>query len=391
MATVFLSSTARDLGECRDAAYKAIEGLQGYHCVRMEDFGSWDQEPDAFCRQKVGESDVVICLAGPLYGSLTRKGPSYTEREYDAAKAKKKPCLVFVTDEDFLLPANLFESETMRKRQQAFRKKATNGRIAVRFSGAKDIGIKVVQALRNWEATPTTMAEQTKLLNSQIQSVSYRIAIINQSTAAPDDEVAQVVKDLQTQVHRDFAPAWGVDADLSFVPSGAKPPASSWWLVIRDKTDQEGALGYRTLNDEGLPLTKVFVQSAKDAGASWTVSASHVLLEMLANPRQNINIPRGNNPNKSTLYAQEVCNACAAEKYAYQVEKTMVSDFVFPSWFESFRKPNSTRFDFGNHITSPFGVLEGGYAFVWDVTSETGWHTTLGTNRPQNPRARKRR
>lgn len=77
--------------------------------------------------------------------------------------------------------------------------------------------------------------------------------------------MAQVVKDLQTQVHHHLAPAWGVHADISFVPSDAKPPAASWWLVVRDKTDQEGALGYRTLNDEGLPLTKVFVQSAKDA------------------------------------------------------------------------------------------------------------------------------
>ena len=59
----------------------------------------------------------------------------------------------------------------------------------------------------------------------------------------------------------------------------------------------------------------------------------------------------------------------------------MVSDFVFPSWFESFRKPNSTRFDFANHITGPFGVLEGGYALVWDITSETGWRTTMGTKR----------
>lgn len=122
-------------------------------------------------------------------------------------------------------------------------------------------------------------------------------------------------------------------------------------------------------------------------GNTRSVSASHVLLEMLANPRQNFNIRCTNNPNKSILYAQEVCNACASEKYAYRVGKTMVSDFVFPSWFESFRKPNSTRFDFGNHITSAFGVLEGGYALVWDVTSETGWHMTLGSKRSKKSRA----
>ena len=41
MWTVFLSSTAKDLQAHRDAAYHAVEGLDGFHCVRMEDFGRW--------------------------------------------------------------------------------------------------------------------------------------------------------------------------------------------------------------------------------------------------------------------------------------------------------------------------------------------------------------
>jgi|SRR5580658_9319984 len=43
--TVFLSSVAQGLEECRDAAYRAIEGLDGYHCDRMEDFGARDAPP----------------------------------------------------------------------------------------------------------------------------------------------------------------------------------------------------------------------------------------------------------------------------------------------------------------------------------------------------------
>ena len=39
MKTAFLSSTAKDLAEYRDAAYQAIEGLDDWHCRRMEDFG----------------------------------------------------------------------------------------------------------------------------------------------------------------------------------------------------------------------------------------------------------------------------------------------------------------------------------------------------------------
>jgi len=153
MRTVFLSSTAKDLSACREAAYKAIEGLQGYHCLRMEDFGSWNVNPDDFCRAKVGDCDVFVCMAGPLYGSRTPAGPSYTEREFDAAVTSNRPCLVFMTAEDFALPANLIESEDNRDRQAAFRTKLSSGRIIARFSDPQEVAVLVVQAIRNWEAS----------------------------------------------------------------------------------------------------------------------------------------------------------------------------------------------------------------------------------------------
>ena len=394
MVNVFLSSTARDLSECREAAYRAIEGLQGYHCMRMEDFGSWNTAPDDFCRSKVAECDILVCLAGPLYGSLTPAGPSYTESEFQAAIDKQRPCLVFLTDDDFLLPANLFEQDKPRKRQLAFRKKISGDRIVAQFSTCKDIAVKVVQALRNWEASlaPKAAASQSKLLNSQIQTVSYRVAVFNQSTSVADAEVEAAIAALQTQVHRDFAPAWGVDADLHFVPAGSRPPASSWWLVFLDDSDQPGALGYRDLTADGLPMAKVFVRSALNVKASWMVSASHILLEMLANPRQNLTVLVQSAERKGTLYPQEVCNPCSSERQAYRIGKFLVSDFVFPAWFESFRKRGSTRFDFGRHITRPFQILNGGYALVWDVNSDTGWRSVWGSeNRKSKPaRARKK-
>jgi tetratricopeptide (TPR) repeat protein len=151
MRTVFLSSTSKDLTHCRDASYRAIEGLRGYHCVRMEDFGSWSDAPDDFCRARVAECDVFVCIVGPLYGSRTPAGASYTEREFDAAIESKKPCLVFLTPEDFPLAANAFESDDDRKAQATFRQKASRGRVVTRFSTPEDIALKVVQAIRNWE------------------------------------------------------------------------------------------------------------------------------------------------------------------------------------------------------------------------------------------------
>ena len=42
-----------------------------------------------------------------------------------------------------------------------------------------------------------------------------QVAMINASTVLQDSQVQAIVPALQTQVHRDFAPVWGVDADLT--------------------------------------------------------------------------------------------------------------------------------------------------------------------------------
>ena len=77
-----------------------------------------------------------------------------------------------------------------------------------------------------------------------------KIAVINASTVLTDAQVQPAVSALQIQVHRDFAPVWGVDADLTFVPSGSQPAPGMWWLSILDTSDQAGALGYHDVTGD---------------------------------------------------------------------------------------------------------------------------------------------
>ncbi|WP_230330094.1 hypothetical protein [Nocardia aurantiaca] len=197
---------------------------------------------------------------------------------------------------------------------------------------------------------------------------------MNRSTALTDAQVSAVVPALQTQVHRDWAPVWGSDADLSFVASGRQPPAGAWWLVVSDDSDQAGALGYHDLTDEGLPMGKVFARSDINAGLQWSVTVSHELLEMLGDPDINLAAYVFTSASAGRIYAYEVADPCEADQYAYQIDGVLVSDFVFPSWFENFRKAGSTQFDYGNHITAPFQLLPGGYIGVFDLSSGSGWH-----------------
>jgi hypothetical protein len=69
MPTVFLSSVARSLEEYREAAYRAIEGMDGYHCVRMKDFGARTDAPYQVCLDKMRECDIFVAIIGHNYGS----------------------------------------------------------------------------------------------------------------------------------------------------------------------------------------------------------------------------------------------------------------------------------------------------------------------------------
>jgi hypothetical protein len=164
MVTVFLSATTAELAECRTAVYQALEGLSGYHCIRMEDFGSGSARPDEFCRARVVECDLFICLAGPLYGSVTEDDRSFTEAEYDAATAHDKPRLSFLTTEDFPVPARLYETLAKRRKQHRFRKRLQRESVIDTFSNSAELATKVIRAVRNWESAGREDAIETAVL-----------------------------------------------------------------------------------------------------------------------------------------------------------------------------------------------------------------------------------
>lgn len=204
-----------------------------------------------------------------------------------------------------------------------------------------------------------------------------KISIINASKTLNDDEVEAARPALQKQISGDFYPAWGVDAELDFVPKGKEPPEGQWWLVILDDSDQAGALGYHDMTADGLPLGKVFAGTDAQFGMEWTVTASHELLEMLGDPAINLTAISMtafdiNQPVIGRLWAYEVCDPCEADEDGYLIDGVLVSDFVYPEWFESFR-PVGTQFDYQKRISDPFQLLPGGYASVYDMTSGTGW------------------
>lgn len=211
-----------------------------------------------------------------------------------------------------------------------------------------------------------------------------QIAIMNESTCLTDEQVKAVIPALQKQIDRDFAPVWGVSAELRFVAQGEEPSGGMWWLVFLDNPDQAGVMGYHDLTNGGLPIGKVFAKSDIDKGQSWTVTASHEILEMLVDPSINLTVIWQPESCGGLLYPYEVCDPCEADEHGYEIDGVTVADFVYPAWFEPFRPPG-TRFDFQNKIQKPFELLPGGYIGVYDLASGSGWHQRNAQT--QDPRA----
>jgi hypothetical protein len=220
------------------------------------------------------------------------------------------------------------------------------------------------------------------------QTPTIQISVINESTVLADADVTPVVAALQKQVTNDFRPIWGTDAELTIIPKGTQPASGSWWLVLLDDSDQANALGYHDLTSEGLPIGKVFATSDLKAGTSWTVTASHELLEMLGDPNINLTVFVQNSTTAGMLYAYEVCDACEDDGLGYSIDNILVSDFVYPAWFESFRTEGSTQFDRGNKIQLPLHLLAGGYIGIFTVNSGSGWQQQTAEKHPTNSRNR---
>lgn len=183
------------------------------------------------------------------------------------------------------------------------------------------------------------------------------LAVVNHSTVVLDAEAQAVTKSLQQQVQNDLGATWGITAGIFPFTSKMVVPASYWQVLILDDSDQAGALGYHDLTKFDQPVAKVFARTDNQNNLSWSVTASHEVLEMLVDPQLVFTADLG--PQKAV--ALEVGDPVEADRYGYLINGVMVSDFVLPNWFTS---ASVGKTDFCGHLTKPLTLLPGGYVSV---------------------------
>ena len=128
---VFISSTYSDLKEERR---KILDTLLMADCIPsgMEAFVATDNEQFEVIKKVIDLCDYYVLIIGKRYGSISSiTGKSYTEMEYDYAKSKDIPILVFAIDNSVPLEENKTETDEVKKRLlEEFRSKALNSRLA---------------------------------------------------------------------------------------------------------------------------------------------------------------------------------------------------------------------------------------------------------------------
>jgi hypothetical protein len=189
------------------------------------------------------------------------------------------------------------------------------------------------------------------------------VAVVSWSDETTFDELTFVAAALQKQVIRDLVPFWDVTATVDAFPSLNVVPVDYWPLIIVDFVSGIGT-GFH-LDGRGQPYAIV------EHTASWSLTASHELLEMLCDPwgQRVTGVPSPVTGQGEVGVLVEVCDPCQLAPYAYEINGVLVSDFVTPRFYEPLAA-GAARYSFTGAVQAPLAILPGGYLAWWDPVSD---------------------
>lgn len=193
------------------------------------------------------------------------------------------------------------------------------------------------------------------------------LALVSEVPDHDPGDVSRVAAALQRQATRDFRAIWNIEATIDAFPRLEDVPVSYWPMIVETDIDTPGAAGVHEDKD-GQPFALISMSD------SWSLTASHEMLEMLADPFGKRVIP-GKSPKRDqgrVEFLVEVCDPCEADQFAYTVNDILVSDFYTPDYFDP-RHSEATRYSYTGAITRPRQVLRGGYLSWHDPVSDHWW------------------
>ncbi|MEI8368256.1 MAG: hypothetical protein WCJ31_07460 [Planctomycetia bacterium] len=203
-------------------------------------------------------------------------------------------------------------------------------------------------------------------------TLPVHIAIVSEipESKLPFAEVANVSAALAKQVLRDFGPIWQIQATVDAFQSLDRVPPGYWPVIVKEKLDDPDAAGYHT-DKNGNPFA--LVQFSR----SWSLTASHEVLEMLADPFGNrvvSSVSPWDNKTRVEILV-EVCDPSEDDAFSYNVNGVAVSDFYTPRYLDPVTAPG-VRYGFTSGLTAAREVLKGGYISFHDLSDDHWYQVT---------------
>jgi hypothetical protein len=225
------------------------------------------------------------------------------------------------------------------------------------------------------------------------------VAIVSLTSDIPLKNVLQAAAAVQKQLTRDFAPLWGVHAtvdafeDLNSVPSDYHPVVlfgDARELVGRLEVAIGGPDAAALIDDfererlTGLHLNAFTRQpfALVEVTDTWSVTLSHEVLEMVADPYGNRLIAAAHplDPQQRVRYLVEICDPCQA--VWYPANGVPMSDFYTPRFFDPVRV-DQARYSYTGALEYPLQIIDGGY-LTWIDPADSGlYRLAAGDSRPE--------
>jgi PLD-like domain len=190
-----------------------------------------------------------------------------------------------------------------------------------------------------------------------------RVGIASRSQVVGLRDIIKVASAINLQANRDLKDIWDISASVTALADPESIEPGVWPIFIVDDVGQDGAAGLH-LTDHQQPYALV------QAGATWSLTASHECLEMLVDPSGNRLVPSsaitaaGNKVQDVTTekfeYLVEVADPSEDPANAYMIDEVLVSDFYTPNFFDPVVSPG-VRYSFTGRIKRPREILPGGY------------------------------
>jgi Domain of unknown function (DUF4062)/SIR2-like domain len=176
MARIYVSSTFKDLKECREKVRIVLKRM-GHEDIAMEYYVAGDERPLDKCLKDVASSDLYIGIFAWRYGFVPDGyDKSVTELEYRKAKESGKKCLIFLLNEEAPWPRNFIDKGEDQEKIAALRFELSTEYIVNFFYSADELASLVGTSVYNWTKENSQVSSDISSLktNPKIGEVSPR-------------------------------------------------------------------------------------------------------------------------------------------------------------------------------------------------------------------------